>query len=61
MGAVAGQTRGQARFQRCGVAGSLAAGVVLLVIFIFVERRRGRGAMMPLALVGGLFARRLIS
>lgn len=39
-------------FKDAGVAGSLAAGVVLLVIFVFVERGRGQRAMMPLALFG---------
>jgi EmrB/QacA subfamily drug resistance transporter len=37
-------------FKDAGVAGSLAAGVVLLVLFVLVERGRGPGAMMPLAL-----------
>jgi EmrB/QacA subfamily drug resistance transporter len=37
-------------FRDARVAGSLAAGVVLLVVFVFVERRRGPRAMMPLAL-----------
>jgi EmrB/QacA subfamily drug resistance transporter len=32
------------------VAGSLAAGVALLVLFVIIERRRGLRAMMPLAL-----------
>jgi EmrB/QacA subfamily drug resistance transporter len=33
-------------------AAALAAGVVLLVIFVLAERRRGSDAMMPLALFG---------
>jgi EmrB/QacA subfamily drug resistance transporter len=37
-------------FEDARVAASLAAGVVLLILFVVVERRRGPGAMMPLAL-----------
>jgi EmrB/QacA subfamily drug resistance transporter len=37
-------------FRDANIVVSLAAGVVLLVIFVFVERRRGQRAMMPLAL-----------
>ncbi|MBV9926133.1 MAG: MFS transporter [Acidobacteria bacterium] len=37
-------------FRDARVAASLAAGVVLLVLFVLVERRRGARAMMPLDL-----------
>jgi EmrB/QacA subfamily drug resistance transporter len=37
-------------FKDSRVVGSLAAGSILLVLFIIVERRRGQRAMMPLAL-----------
>jgi EmrB/QacA subfamily drug resistance transporter len=37
-------------FEDARVAASLAAGGVLLVLFVFVERSRGARAMMPLAL-----------
>lgn len=37
-------------FTDARVAASLTIGVVLLVLFVFVERRRGKRAMMPLTL-----------
>jgi EmrB/QacA subfamily drug resistance transporter len=50
-GVVYGLVEAGARgFKDPHVGGSLAAGVVLLVLFVFVERKRGRRAMMPLAI-----------
>ncbi|HYY59397.1 MAG TPA: MFS transporter [Pyrinomonadaceae bacterium] len=37
-------------FRDTRVAASLAAGALLLILFVFIERRRGLRAMMPLAL-----------
>jgi EmrB/QacA subfamily drug resistance transporter len=37
-------------FKDASVGGSLAAGVVLLAVFVIIERKRGQRAMMPLAL-----------
>jgi MFS family permease len=41
---------GERGFSDARVAASLAMGVVLLILFVIVERRRGQRAMMPLAL-----------
>jgi EmrB/QacA subfamily drug resistance transporter len=50
-GAVYGLLESGARgFKDLRVAGGLAAGAVLLVLFIIIERKRGTRAMLPLAL-----------
>ena len=41
---------GERGFKDTRVMGSLAAGVVLLLLFVVIERKRGSRAMMPLAL-----------